>query len=84
MLDLQLDYEEAAITFSNGRALTLDEIVKTVVYAIEKRPLELCPPSGFLPKLTSFFPAITPFAERLMRSRGRVAQLKEKQKRRSD
>ena len=84
MLDLQLEYEEAAITFSNGRALTLDEIVKTVLRAIDKKPLELCPPSGFLPKLTSFFPKITPLAEKLMRPRGRSAQLKEKQKRRSD
>lgn len=59
MLDLQLDYREAALTFSGPRALTVDEVVRAVLeQAIERGRLEVIVPwrRGLLAKLTSFFP----------------------------
>lgn len=61
MLDLQLDYREAALTFSGSRALTVDEVVRAIVErALERGQVEVIVPRhrGLLAKLTSFFPGL--------------------------
>jgi len=62
MLDLQLDYPEAALTFSGPRVLTTDEVVSAIIdRAMKKRPLEVLIPRsrGLLAKIASFWPPIT-------------------------
>lgn len=59
MLDKQLDYEEAALTFSGPRLLTVEEVGRAIIeQAIERGRLEVILPwsRGFLSKLTSCFP----------------------------
>jgi 3-oxoacyl-[acyl-carrier protein] reductase len=72
MLDKQVGYEEAAMTFSGPRALTVEDIERTIVdVVLPKRPLELAlPPSrAFLARFATAAPAmvqgLTPFFVKL-------------------
>jgi 3-oxoacyl-[acyl-carrier protein] reductase len=59
MLDLQVDYEEAALTFSGSRALTVEDIGHAVVHRVlATRPIELALPlgRGLLTRLAGDFP----------------------------
>ena len=59
MLDKQLDYQEAALTFSGPRLLSVDEVGRAIVeQALQRGRLEVIIPwsRGFLSKLTSCFP----------------------------
>ncbi len=59
MLDKQLDYQEAALTFSGPRLLSVEEVGRAIVeQALERGRLEIILPwsRGFLSKLTSCFP----------------------------
>jgi 3-oxoacyl-[acyl-carrier protein] reductase len=75
MMDIQVDKEEAAYTFSGGRALTPDEVVTAVIdRALVKKPLELVLPSpgtqqGNFAKLANAFPELG------LRVTRRIAQL---------
>jgi 3-oxoacyl-[acyl-carrier protein] reductase len=62
MLDLQVDYEEAAMTFSGDRPLTVEEIEQLVVdKVLPERPLEMViPPSrGALARLANAAPSLS-------------------------
>lgn len=75
MMDIQVDREEAAYTFSGGRALTADEVVDAVIdRALVKKPLELVLPApgtqqGAFAKLANAFPELG------LRVTSRVAKL---------
>lgn len=61
MLDLQIDYPQAALTFSGPRPLTVDEVVQAIIdRVLPRRPLELTIPRsrGWLAKLTSLAPEL--------------------------
>lgn len=62
MLELQVDYEQAALTFSGGRSLTTQEVVDAILdRALTKAPLEIILPAsrGFVSKLANFFPGLS-------------------------
>jgi 3-oxoacyl-[acyl-carrier protein] reductase len=64
MMDIQVDREEAAYTFSGGKALSAKDVVSAILErALPKKPLELVLPApgsqqGALAKLANAFPAI--------------------------
>jgi 3-oxoacyl-[acyl-carrier protein] reductase len=61
MLDLQVDYEEAALTFSGDRALTVEEIGEAIVHRVlATRPMQLAlPPSrAWLARIAGDFPEL--------------------------
>ncbi len=60
MLALQVDYDEAAMTFSGPRALTVQDVEQAIVGTVlPKRPLELTIPMsrGLIARLASFAPS---------------------------
>lgn len=62
MLDQQKDKEQAALTFSGSRTLSVDEVVDAIVGPVlHKRPLEMViPPSrGVVAKVANMFPQTT-------------------------
>jgi len=62
MLDLQEDYEEAALTFSGGKTLTVNDIGDAIFSRILKqRPVEVLLPAhrGWLAKLGNTVPGIS-------------------------
>lgn len=65
MLDLQKDYEEAAITFSGANPLSAEEVADIIVNCIGEKIMEITIPKsrGIQAKLASFFPA---FASKLV------------------
>lgn len=61
MLDLQLDYPQAALTFSGKRPLTVEDLGKLVVERVlPRRPVEATLPRyrGWMAKLSSLSPAM--------------------------
>jgi 3-oxoacyl-[acyl-carrier protein] reductase len=84
MVDKQLDHPEAAITFSNPRLLTAEEVGRAIVeHVLVKRPLEVILPRhrGWIAKAASAWPGLgarlTPFfvrrgAKRQKAMRGRT------------
>ncbi len=60
MLDLQVDYKEAAITFSSPKPLTVLDIERAITRALKKRPVEIILPQyrGWLSKIVNCFPAL--------------------------
>lgn len=61
MLDKQVPYEEAAMTFSGSRPLTVEDIERAVIdVVLPKRPLEVALPlaRGLLARLATAAPAI--------------------------
>lgn len=81
MLDLQVGYREAALTFSGPRVLTVDEIADAVVHrALPGRPLEIHLPRSraLLARLADLFPrtamALQPLLDRKGRARQRAMQ----------
>jgi 3-oxoacyl-[acyl-carrier protein] reductase len=62
MLDLQVDYEEAAMTFSGSQPLTIDEVVDAVMNRVlPDRPVEVTLPAsrGTLAKLSTVMPQVS-------------------------
>lgn len=59
MFDLQLDYREAALTFTAPRVLTPADVTRVVLKALRKRPLLVAFPRrrAFLARLADLFPA---------------------------
>lgn len=81
MLELQADYEEAALTFSGKRPLTLDEVEKLICEEVlVDRPLEMALPKsrGVLAALAGLVPEIHWLLGPLMEKLGRRAQDKYK------
>jgi len=61
MLDLQVDYEEAAMTFSGDDALTVDDVVDLILERVlPQRPMEVMLPlsRGTLAKFANAFPDV--------------------------
>ena len=61
MLDLQADYEEAALTFSGDEPLSAETVAKEIVANLGKENLELVFPTwrGMLAKLSSAMPDLS-------------------------
>ena len=79
MLDLQADYEEAALTFSGRRPLTLDEVEALMVdHVLVGRPLEVTLPKsrGLMARFAGTAPDLTRLLSPLMTRIGRRAQEK--------
>ncbi len=73
MLDKQVGYDEAAVTFSGSRALTVDEVVGLIVTGVlRNRPLGVTIPSsrGRMARLVNLFPDIAAVLEPVMRRIG--------------
>lgn len=81
MLDLQVDYEEAALTFSGNRFLTADDVARTVIQKIlnaKRPPRELLLPAyrGWLAKLGAAWPAAAHWLAASLRKKGAARQQK--------
>ncbi len=79
MLDLQVAYEEAAITFSGSRPLTTDEIVRVIVdQVLVDKPLEITVPlgRGLLARAASTAPGMSRFLYPILKKKGLAAQAK--------
>jgi NAD(P)-dependent dehydrogenase (short-subunit alcohol dehydrogenase family) len=79
MLDLQMNREEAAITFSGSRALTVDEVARAVIdRVLKKKPLELALPAtrGALARVASAAPELAKLLYPMMKKRGLAQQQK--------
>ncbi|XDD52459.1 SDR family NAD(P)-dependent oxidoreductase [Leptospira sp. WS92.C1] len=77
MLDLQKDYEEASMTFSGDKVLTVEEVSKMILGKIlTKKPLEVLIPGsrGILAKIGNMFPAMTGSLGPMLRKKGRKRQ----------
>jgi 3-oxoacyl-[acyl-carrier protein] reductase len=84
MLDHQMDYDDAALTFSGRRALTTDEITRTIMgRVLDRRPMEVMLPlsRGAVAKLASAFPQVAPVVEPILKRKGRRAQARAKKAR---
>jgi NADP-dependent 3-hydroxy acid dehydrogenase YdfG len=85
MLDLQVDYPEAALTFSGSQPLTVEDIERVLFEVVlPERPLELALPwsRGFLSRVALVAPGLMRRFEPLLNARGRRAQEKAKKSRR--
>jgi NAD(P)-dependent dehydrogenase (short-subunit alcohol dehydrogenase family) len=81
MLDMQVDHEEAAMTFSGPRPLTVEDIERAVVEKVlPERPLELTLPlsRGLLARAANTAPGVAKHLEPLMTKKGRAQQHKMK------
>lgn len=77
MLDLQIDHDEAALTFSGSRALTVDEVVLAIVdRVLRRRPIEVAMPRGraLLARLAGLFPRLAVAVRPRLQARGRARQ----------
>lgn len=77
MLDLQLDYPEAELTFSGSRLLTPDDVVRAIVdEVLPRRPLMLAIPRSraLLARIADLFPRTSMWLAPLMRRLGRARQ----------
>jgi len=81
MLDLQVDYEQAALTFSGEAPLTVQEVREAVDKALETKAMELLVPfgRGLIARLTTFAPAPLTKVAPLFKKRGIANQQKAKQ-----
>lgn len=76
MLELQRDYDEAAMTFSGPRVLEPREVTQGILAALERRPLEvfLPPQRGWLARFADVFPETAFVIAPWMRRRGAKRQ----------
>jgi 3-oxoacyl-[acyl-carrier protein] reductase len=83
MLDLQVDYEQAAMTFSGPRPLTVEDIERAILdEVLPNAPLELAIPfsRGAVARLATFLPAAAIKLGPLFTKKGLAAQEKRKKK----
>lgn len=81
MLDLQVDYEQAAMTFSGPKALTVEDIERALIdEVLPNAPLELPIPftRGAMARLATFLPAAVVKLAPLFTKKGRAEQEKRK------
>lgn len=81
MLDLQLDYEEAAMTFSGSRRpFSVQDIGRIFLKTMKKKPIEVAVPSSraWLAKLGNLFPNLSLILAESLRTKGlqRLKKLK--------
>jgi 3-oxoacyl-[acyl-carrier protein] reductase len=79
MLDLQVAYEEAAMTFSGGTPLTVEDIERAVLdCALVDRPMEMTVPlgRGLLARVANTAPALSRRLAPIFVERGKRAQSK--------
>lgn len=79
MLDQQKDKEQAALTFSGNRTLTVDEVVDAILGPVlEKRPFEMVLPAsrGVVAKIANIFPQTTGNYVDFFRKQGSQRQAK--------
>lgn len=77
MLDLQLDYREAELTFSAPRVLSPDDVVRVLVdVVLPRRPLQVSIPRSraLLARFADLFPRTSLWLEPLIRRVGRARQ----------
>ncbi len=77
MLRLQEDYEEAALTFSGPRALTVHELGRLITgHVMARRPLEVTLPGsrGTLARLAGLVPEVGRLLAPVLQRRGRAMQ----------
>lgn len=77
MLDLQVDHDAAAITFSGSRVLTVAEVAEAIVgRVLPRRPLELHLPRSraLLARLADLLPRAALWLRPLLERRGRARQ----------
>ncbi len=77
MLDLQIDYEQAAMTFSGNRVLTVTDVANVILgRVLQKAPLEVMIPGsrGWLAKLASAFPNLNARMLESLRRKGQKRQ----------
>lgn len=82
MLDLQVEYEEAALTFSGDAPLTTADVVRLLVEEVlPKRPLEAAIPAGraALARLANAAPEMSARLAPMLRKKG-LARQKEKRR----
>ena len=85
MLDKQLDFDEAAMTFSGGKTLTVEDLERAVFsQVIPKRPLELFLPldRGVMAKTANLFPGVTQLISGQLKKRG-LSELKRRRQKSS-
>ena len=83
MLDLQVNYDQAALTFSGNRSLTTREVVDAILdHALIKAPFEITLPAsrGLVSKLASFFPGLSALVLDGLLKKGRQKQQQAKQR----
>lgn len=79
MLDAEVDFEEAALTFSGSSALSTDDVVDAIIEQIvEKRMMMAAVPTsrGMLAHMSGILPDVTKRLLPLMRARGKKEQKK--------
>ncbi len=79
MLTLQLDYPEAALTFSGNRTLTVDDVARAILReALNRKRVEILLPNsrGWLAKFGNLFPLIGFFVTNYLRRKGFLRQKK--------
>ena len=76
MLDLQLDYREAALTFTAPRVLTPADVTRQVLRALRRRPLLVAFPRrrAWLARLADLFPATQRLLARQLEKQGLAKQ----------
>lgn len=81
MLTLQEDYEEAALTFSGNKSLTVDEVANAIFNEVlVHRPMELILPRyrGWLAKVGNLVPQSSFILANILRKKGLQEQKEEK------
>ena len=79
MLDLQVDYPEAALTFSGAKPLTVQDIEAAIVdHVLVDRPLEVALPwqRGALARVANIIPASAAIIRPILERKGLAAQAK--------
>ena len=79
MLDLQKDYDEAAMTFSGGKLLTVDDVARVIFdRVLPKKPREVHIPyhRGLMARLGNEFPFMADLLSSTLRKQGRKKQAK--------
>lgn len=79
MLKQQEAHPEAAMTFGSGSSLSPDYVVRAVLRALDKKPMELVLPvpgsgRGFLARLANLFPELGKLGVERVQAQGRKAQ----------
>lgn len=78
MLDKQLDFDEAALTFSGGKTLKVEDLERAVFSQIlPKKPLEVFLPfeRGAMAKVANVFPSVSQYVSQQLRKKG-LSELK--------
>lgn len=79
MLEAEVEYEEAALTFSGSTALSTDDVVDAIIEQIvdERKMMTAVPASrGMLAQLSGMMPDVTKRLLPIMRARGKKEQKK--------